>query len=232
MGTYFSSSYNASEIVNTAMNTVVVANTASCSSSASTSQIIDISHIKSNGCAINVSGISQESIVIPTTKCLQENTTNIDIKNTFENEIKQTVDKQTSAPFFSISASSSAQVAAAITDIGNTVSITDVLTCANNSISSQVMTYGYYDLGTCPANATTLNFSNLSQRIVNKQTLECLQKNTQGVVAIAKLQTALDQVSKEQSALNTTLVLVIVIIVIILLVLIGLRVRSKASKRR
>jgi len=83
----------------------------------------------------------------------------------------------------------------------------------------------------CTPDSPTINVTNLAQRLTNNQLVDCVQKNTVAVKAIAELQTALDQVSKERSAANVTAIVIIVCIVLALIVgaTVFLRLRSNPT---
>jgi hypothetical protein len=210
---------NATTIVEEAINTVISTSTASCSSNVSTSQMINVSHLNLKGCSLDIGGFNQSTLVMPTTKCFQANTKSIDLQTSFKQAIKQQIDKETTSNYFSISTNTTQNINDMVDRVVDTIDLFDSLNCATTSISNQIITVGYINLE-CTDSNKQVNIHDLSQMLVNKQMLECIQKNTATVNAITDLQTALDQATKEKEAasIKSTIIAIIVLIVLLLLI--------------
>lgn len=231
-----STSESISNIINKSITDTLIGNSQNCSQSNSSSQKLNISKIKTKGCPITISDISQNSVSIPNFSCYSESLNSLNFKNDLQNAVKQNAKSETSGlvgAFWSESYSST--INNNITDIETNLNLQNLSKCIQDNTAEQTLdinnievdcspcygdfckTYPTSELCTFCKGGVSIN--NISQKILQNAVGKCIGKNTNIQDTITKIANQVDQVtSSKATGIDFSFIAVIVIICGLILV--------------
>jgi hypothetical protein len=201
---------NVKDIVDETINNISINTKNTCEVNSSNYQTLNLSDITATDCIVNISDINQTMKSYINANCFQSN----DFKDLLNSEIQNEIPKLISLG--TIDGLSEQDQANNITNLKNIVSnsttINDVSTCMVNSLNSQAINLGGFNV-TCPKTIVTttdilgntktvttpgtLNISNIDQYITSDILSNCLQQN-------GKLNNALSKFASPDTTRSTS----------------------------
>lgn len=224
MGAAQSKSKSMTDIVNESVTNIMVENSSLCSQSSTANQEMSFSDIKAKGCTVNFNDISQDAKITTNFTCMQNAEQNADMANKFSAEI----DKKLSAelkglPSALISNSETESITKVRNKITANISLSNVAKCISDSMMSQKQQFGKIDVDCTGAVDKSLNFKNISQKLISTNVAKCVQANQQVAESVNELDTILKEkqeaANKGWSLFDTSSLMVLLIPCIICIVL-------------
>lgn len=188
-------SINSTEIVNKSLTDIVLDNSSKCKAEQGSKQTMIFGPITSDGCAVKISNISQDSKLTQNFSCINNITQNTDIINQISTKLKQDAEAKTSGVnLFNFSAS--ANINKAVNEVKNNINIKNVTECIASNLSEQNFGQGAINIKCypwMPEKERVVDINNISQSIVSTQVANCLNDNKQTMQALNKFDSDVQQ---------------------------------------
>lgn len=194
--------------VSNAITNAIITNTSNCTSQNVNAITLQFGTVVGD---FNLNNANLSQSVTINSSCLQQSTNNTDILNTIQANLKQEYQNGTSGALFSASVNN--QVSTAITNVANSVNISNIKNCLLNNLTSTAIGANYV--------GGNVNITNLTVGQVTSLVQTCVQNDTNVTTATNQLKTALT------SAQTNTSYTIIYIILGILCFLIFIFIVSK-----
>ncbi len=217
-----------------AMTNVLMQSSQNCTNSALNIQSILFKDLDISGCSVNFDGISQDTKAVINLNCAQNIEQNINLKNDLSTELDNQLKAYTGA--LTANDSNTQTINNLKTEIVNNIDLNTFSSCVLTSISVQQIQVGKVKISNCPPQDPEVNFKNFSQKIINEQVLNCIQKNSQLNELSTKLDTAVKNIQSATSAsfwdTNTIIMIAVVVVGVCLLLSSGYAMYSFTSQKR
>lgn len=199
-----------------AVTNVLMKSSQNCSNSSLNIQEIVFKDIEITGCNVNFTDINQETKAIINLNCAQNIEQNVNLKNDLNTELKNQIEASIGA--LTANDSKTETVNSIRTEIVNNIDLSTFSSCIISTMNTQRIQFGKLKISNCPKDSPDVTFSNISQKILSQQVLQCIQTNKQLNDLSNKLDTAVTNVQKASSTglENSTSMIIIIIIIIVL----------------
>lgn len=199
MGATQSKSVSANKIVNEAITDILVSSSASCGATQSAEQSLTFSDIKTNGCKVRWSDISQDARLETNFTCAQDTSQDAELANKF----KKTLDNQVEASIKGLNIGLSNVETETKNDILNriatNINMSNIASCVAGSLGKQRMAYDRIEIDCEGADDKTVTFDNISQKLTAHQVTKCVQSNKQASEAVNELQSFIQNKQKSSA---------------------------------
>lgn len=208
----FQSGKNVSDVVNESVASVLMQNTASCLQTTDTTQVLSIKNIQTDGCALSVSDVSQQTFAMPSSKCMQQAANDANLSQMLKSTIQQKMKEEMKNLSFGDSQSSE-NYNRTLNEVASSVNINNVMSCVQQTLSKQLMELGDFTLKNCPTKKVVtiakdgtrtetdepipVEIKNLSQTIIAQASQDCSSANQN----TAKLVNQLDQILSQTTTI-------------------------------
>jgi len=185
------------DIVNESVTNVIMSSSQSCGASMSANQQLTFSNIKTMGCNVNFSNISQEADLTQNFSCSQNSDQSATLAAKFKTELDAKTEAVTTGLFPSPSD------AETITKLKNKVvaniDISSISTCVASFIANQNLTFGKLDIDCTGADDKSLNFNNIKQKLTMTQVAKCIQSSKAAADATTEFENKLKLLTSAKS---------------------------------
>jgi hypothetical protein len=189
MGAQQSSARVKTDVVNKIVTDIIMSSTANCTANTEATQTLSFSNIKTVGCRVDFSNISQEMDVAQDFSCVQENSKDADLQNALKTKLEAAADAATEGqPILSVANSRSVVVSKSIADVVNKVNISSISNCIAKAVAAQLLTIGKIEMDCSGMDDPTLTFNNIKQKLTLAQVANCTQNDEQASAAISKFE--------------------------------------------
>jgi len=193
MGNNTSSSFSATDIVNSCITSTIMTSSQSCSSNLSNAQDISISNLNLIGCELNISGLNQSQTIRNNFDCLQKSEMTSTIKTDFANKLDQALSATLSG--LNLNINNQTDVTALVNIRNNIVNNTDMMSianCVSTTLNSQKTSINGIRV-TCTAAHPSVNISDINQTIIASSVANCTQQSAMLASAITSLDNFIKQ---------------------------------------
>lgn len=230
MGAQISTSSTVSNIINKSITDIIIKNSQNCSQSNSSSQKLNISQLKTKGCPVKISNISQNSTSSPNFECYASILNSTDFKNNFANAIKQNAESETKGVGGAIaSVASSATSSNNITEIQNNLNIENLSKCIQNNSADQIANINNIEVDCspcygdfCKSNPSSemcifckggITIDNITQKVLQTAVGNCTIGNTSMQKTISDIANKVDQdASSKVSGIDPSIILISIVL--------------------
>lgn len=219
MGAQASRSITDSKSLIESIGNTIIKSSISCSLNFLQRQNISLGKVEGS---LDISGVSQNINSNINISCLQDSTNNSQILSDIEQELKQKAASATSGQNIGYQESNSNVISESITKVINNINLENIKNCSSNILQSQNISVETV-LG-------DVRIREVNQSIASSVVQECLQRDTNLVLAVNELSTAIKQESQTSVAGFLTAGSLIAIVVIILVLLFLYYLFSSPSK--
>lgn len=196
MGAQVSKSKTKTGVVNRIITDIMMSNSSNCTANASTEQSLSFSDIKTVGCKLDFSNITQETDISQNLTCLLDTSQTTELQKELETKLKAKAEAQTKGmPIFSYSGTDSTTISKLVNEVVTNIDMSNISTCVANSLSKQSAEFKGITANCTGMDDPTVSFNNIKQILISTQVAECIQKNEKAVKAIDKFENAIDSSS-------------------------------------
>jgi hypothetical protein len=197
MGAQMSRSISITDIVNESLTEVLLESSINCSSQTIVNQEMVFSDIKTVGCDVSFSDISQDANISVNLACAQDTSQESDLQNKFSAKLDEKIESATSGIPIGFSASESASLTKLKNTVKNNISVKNVAECIGKTIVEQKMRFERIEAECNPGQKLT--FENIRQTIISTQVNKCIQNNASATKAINDYESEITKVLKSKT---------------------------------
>jgi hypothetical protein len=211
MGAAISTSYSNYNSITSVISEAILNDISKCNATTIINQGINVDNVDGDVVMTNINLSSDQSLSL---KCLQESSTNLDIKNDIDEKLKQSIENKLSGLNFGLGVSSNINILNSITNVSNSLDISIIKECMYVAITNQTINFGTVK--------GDFIIDNLNMKAVQKTVSECIQKNNNIVNSINSLTKDVDQISSNSiegilaGPLGSVVIILGVIVVLII----------------
>lgn len=144
MGVQVSKASSVTKSTSEVVNDIIKETSQSCSGSTTASQILDISGIRTKGCKVNISNVSQSGKVESKFECFQSQQSSTDMENKFKKHIDDKVEAANSGVGLGWSQADSQSLTETKNKLVNSFKMSNVATCLASTSVDQMLRMGDY----------------------------------------------------------------------------------------
>lgn len=211
-----STSESISNIINKSITDTIIGNSQNCSQSNSSSQKLNISKLKTKGCPITISNISQNTQSAPDFSCFAKTLNTTDFTNDFKNNIKQNTKAETSGLAGAIwSEAYSSTINNNITTIENSLNLQNLSQCIQDNTAEQIANINNIEVDCSPCYGNFcktyptsemctfckggININNFSQKVLQTAVGNCTANNSSMQKIISSMSNEVTQVASSKA---------------------------------
>jgi len=191
MGAQQSSAKVKTDIVNKIVTDIIMTSTSDCAVGTEATQTLSFSNIKTVGCRVDFSNISQEMNLSQDFNCVQANSKDADLQNALKTGLEAAANASTEGqPLLSGSSSRSQVITKSIADVMNNVNISSISNCIAKAVAAQLLTFGKIEMDCSGMDSADrlLTINNIKQKLTLAQVANCTQSDEQASAAISKFE--------------------------------------------
>jgi hypothetical protein len=184
-----------SDIVNSVMSNVMMESSQQCTAESSAKNVMSFSDIKTKGCAVKFSNISQEMLIETNFTCSQDAGTSNDLTSQFNTKLNEELNAKLSGLGGALVTNAEVDSITNLKNqVTNNINVKQLASCMSKNMADQKLEFGKYELdctGLAPPE-NIVSFDNISQRLVSTQTAKCLSAQKNVAEAAAKIDAFFD----------------------------------------
>jgi len=184
MGAQISKAKTETESVIKIVSNIIVSSSQNCSGNIDINQEMTFSDIKTKGCTLNFSNISQESTISQNFSCAQNSDNSADLQSKLKESLDAATEAATKGMTIGLNSSDSETITRLKKDVVSNVNISSIANCVASAIAGQKMLFEKIEADCTLADDKTVTFNNIKQLVTITQVTKCIQENSQALKSV------------------------------------------------
>ena len=184
MGAQMSTAKTETVSVSKIVTDIIMSSSQNCAGAINSNQEMTFSNIKTRGCSLNFSDISQDANISQNFSCAQNSDNSSELQSKLKLGLDAAAEAATKGMTIGANSSNSETITNLKNDVMTNVNVSSIANCVASAIANQKILFGKIEADCRGSDDKSVTFNNIKQLITLTQVAKCIQENQQALQSV------------------------------------------------